>query len=463
MGELVNLVGLSIGVVLYAMLLAMVVGAGRAPDAQSRFDPLLLVTSILGLVWNLCALPAYELPKVGIEGPFPFWRWVSCALGFLRRWSSIRCCVAGRRGARCAEAIIPRSPTPSRCRGGASSGVGVTGGPCRPRWVWLLTYTFVALVVPLAAVTRGQPGARRAMWAAALATFAVSALHLSQFHQGEASWPVELVGHHASLPLAFAILYQDYPFALAVLFLKRALALLSHVTLAFIAIVAFGLWSTEFSALVRADPRQIGVLVTLWVAVALLYPALRRVTAWFVDTIVLRRPDYRWLRTTVARSVQTHEDIGALLVDVCERLAPARSASLVSWREVHGAADDQLAGSVVVPGARAGGRLRAASASARRMRRRSTLLSLAAVVFVPVSEAPRYAILISELTGGRRCCPTMSEHSRRRCRGRQTDRRDPDHAESVRTRASRAGDPKACDRSGARAARPDQSAFPSTR
>ena len=56
----------------------------------------------------------------------------------------------------------------------------------------LLTYTFVALVVPLAAVTRGQPGARRALWVAALATFAVSALHLSQLHQGDASWPVEL-------------------------------------------------------------------------------------------------------------------------------------------------------------------------------------------------------------------------------------------------------------------------------
>jgi MFS family permease len=35
--------------------------------------------------------------------------------------------------------------------------------------------------------------------------FAVSALHLSQLHKGDASWPVELVGHHASLPLAFAI------------------------------------------------------------------------------------------------------------------------------------------------------------------------------------------------------------------------------------------------------------------
>ena len=46
MGELVNLVGLSTGVVLYAMLLAMVVRAGRTPGAAAPFDPLLLATSL---------------------------------------------------------------------------------------------------------------------------------------------------------------------------------------------------------------------------------------------------------------------------------------------------------------------------------------------------------------------------------------------------------------------------------
>src|SRR6185295_9990509 len=83
-GELLNLVGLSTGVVLYAMLLAMVVRAGPTPGLKSRFDPLLLLTSVLGLVWNLCALPAYELPKVGIEGPFPYLAAIGFgALGFL--------------------------------------------------------------------------------------------------------------------------------------------------------------------------------------------------------------------------------------------------------------------------------------------------------------------------------------------------------------------------------------------
>src|SRR5436190_12826787 len=83
MGELLNLVGLSTGVVLYAMLLVMVVRGGRG-GLHTRVDPLLLVTAVLGLVWNLCALPAYELPKVGITGPFPILIAAGySALGFL--------------------------------------------------------------------------------------------------------------------------------------------------------------------------------------------------------------------------------------------------------------------------------------------------------------------------------------------------------------------------------------------
>ena len=83
---------------------------------------------------------------------------------------------------------------------------------------------------------------------AAGAAFAVSALHLSQLHRGDASWPVELLGHHASVPLALAILYQDYPFAIADLFLKRALTLLTLVAAAFVGIAAFGLHAESFSS-----------------------------------------------------------------------------------------------------------------------------------------------------------------------------------------------------------------------
>ena len=70
MGELLNLIGLTSGIALYAMLLVMVIRTRRTAGAP-RLDPLLLATALLGLVWNLCALPAYELPKLGVPGPFP--------------------------------------------------------------------------------------------------------------------------------------------------------------------------------------------------------------------------------------------------------------------------------------------------------------------------------------------------------------------------------------------------------
>ena len=380
MGELLNLVGLSTGVVLYAMLLAMVVRAGRAPGA-SRFDPLLLATAILGLVWNLCALPAYELPKVGIDGPFTFLTATGfSALGFLpavvvqsvlrderdrpslRGWpkqmvASAAYAVSAIAAAFHAHAAWAGAPLPS------------------PFGMRLLTYAFIALVIPLAAVTRRQPGARRALWAASLSIFAVSALHLSQLHRGDASWPVELLGHHASLPLAFAILYQDFPFALADLFLKRALTLVALVGAALLGVAAIG--AIHSPELPLRDPRDVGVLVTLWVATALLYPKIRDVIGWFVDTVLLDRPDYARLRGDIGRRVQRHEDIGALIDDVCAQLSPALSARTVRWREQPAPLVAQI--DVTAPAG-----------------------TVTAAVDVPTAEPPHYRLEVSGLIGGRR-------------------------------------------------------------
>ena len=305
---------------------------------------MLLATALLGLVWNLCALPAYELPRVGIVGPFPWLAAVGfSALGFLPAavvHSILREEPRGIRGPlKRSLATIAYGVSTAALILQLRAAAGGADVPSVPA-MRLLTYAFVALVAPLAAVTRGQPGARRALWVAALAIFAVSALHLSQFHQGESSWPVELLGHHASVPLAFAMLYQDYPFALADLFLKRALALLILVTTSFVAIAAFGAASAAFGHFVQMDPRQVGALVTVWVATALAYPGLRRATTWFVDVVVLHRPNYRSLRASIARCVQEHDSVPALLSAVCAALEPALSARTVAWHQ-SSAAEDQ--------------------------------------------------------------------------------------------------------------------------
>jgi hypothetical protein len=84
----------------------------------------------------------------------------------------------------------------------------------------LLTITYAALLGVLAVTERRRPGFQQSITAVALAAFAVSALHLSR-HAGAVDrdpWLMELIGHHASLPLVLAILYQDYRFAFADLF-----------------------------------------------------------------------------------------------------------------------------------------------------------------------------------------------------------------------------------------------------
>jgi hypothetical protein len=397
-GEMLNLIGLSTGVVLYAMLLAMVVRAHHA--ARASFDPLLVATAILGLVWNLCALAIYELPRTGVDGPFP---WLSvigfAALGFLPA-VVVHSVLRGERQRipAATQTMVGIAYTVSATAAilhlnNASQGVQVPS----VLGMRVLTYTFVASVVPLAALTRGQPGGRRALWGVALAAFTVSALHLSQLHRGDASWPVELLGHHASVPLAIAILYQDYPFALADLFLKRALTLLILVTAAFVAVTTLGFHAATAHALVRVDPGEVGILVSLWVATALAAPAIRRGASWFVDTVVLRRPDFGLLRTAVARQVQERESIPELLSDVCELLAPAMSARTVTWHELALPLIETSGSTTVHTGDEARAMVLGTGGPGLSAPVRPT-----AIVLIHTAEAPRYAIAISDLTRGRR-------------------------------------------------------------
>src|SRR6185295_217618 len=139
----------------------------------------------------------------------------------------------------------------------------------------------------------------------------------------------------------------------------------------------FDAQSGFFAGFAGLNPRQVGVLVTLCVATALVYPSLRRITAWFVDRIVLDRPNYRSLRADVLRRLQSHDDVPALLGDICEVLTPALSSTGVTWREWPEALADHDETVVMVAGTRA-------------------------TVVVPTADAPRFAIEIDNLTGGRR-------------------------------------------------------------
>jgi two-component system LytT family sensor kinase len=193
--------------------------------------------------------------------------------------------------------------------------------------LWLLTGGFSALAIWLFAVTRREPAARRGIWFAALAIFAVSALHFRS-HAGNEAWWVELAGHHASLPLALAILHQDYRFALADLFLEKAIALLllMGVSLALLPAVVAPLLRWYDAGGVH-DARAVALIVAAWMATAMLFPWLERLSHAIVDRVVLKRPDYAALLLAFGDEVEACETEGAVVSAVAGALERALGVS----------------------------------------------------------------------------------------------------------------------------------------
>jgi two-component system LytT family sensor kinase len=166
--------------------------------------------------------------------------------------------------------------------------------------------------------------------------------------------------------------------------------------------VSYGASSAAFARFVEIDPRQIGALATLWIATALVYPALRRSAFWFVDVVVLYRPDYRSLRATIARRLQSSESPSEALSDVCSLLAPALGASAVVWRQTSAADDEVLGGAAVLVDARAVEVAEMLEALSAPLDLRSPIVQPAALVVIPTADAPRHVLVVAGLMGGRR-------------------------------------------------------------
>ncbi len=379
----IHALGFSAGVILYGMLLVMV--ARVRPTATSALpsspragvDRLLLGTAVAGLLWNVGALCIYGFRDFGMSAP-AWLRVISfSALGLLPA-IAVHAVVAGGSNAVSVTGrrlLMATGYCLSLAAAAAHAWSAMQGAPVPSVGALrLLMVGFVALMVPLAVVTRGQAGARRMLWAVALAVFAVSALHMSEHHLQD-RWFIELAGHHGSLLLAFAVLYQDYPFALADLFLKRALA--AGVLVA----IVIGVWSLFGPWVVGpgARPDAVPVLLGMWIATVLTFPLVERATSRLVDRFLRRGIDYPSTLTVLAQAVGDIEDEQEVLDRTCRILGPALSAAQVRWSAVPDA--------VLPPDA--------------------TLTSvdpqrLSAVLAIPTREAPGFEIAVGEVAGGRR-------------------------------------------------------------
>lgn len=202
---LLNLLGYITGLSLYAMLMVMLLNGPRAVSTlgaeSDKADRLPLLTALLGLAWNLGALLDFGIHDIG------GWRSSALlaaaaftALGFLPAvvaHSVLRSGAEWRRPA--AMWMLISAYSFSATAAALHFHQAFTRQSAPSHWaLHVLTIGFGALIVALLMATRGKAGWGRAGWAAPLAVFAVSALHLSHHEGKEYSWWIELAGHHAS-------------------------------------------------------------------------------------------------------------------------------------------------------------------------------------------------------------------------------------------------------------------------
>src|SRR5215207_4698015 len=263
---LVHLAGFTTGIVLYAMLAVMTLRHGPTDRPSESVSRIPLTAALLGLLWNVGALVIFSQRDFGFgTPPAAVVALAFAALGFLPAVvvdsamrpvtaASQRALVVGAYALSVIAAIL--------------QAVGAVRGtvPSRPALV-MLTAGYAVVLVLVAIATRRRAGWRRNL----------SAVHLSHDTTQLDSPLAALFGHHASLPLVLVILYQDYRFAFADLFLRRALSVMVLVGIA----VGLHVWIAAplVAALGGGQGENLvttGIHVALWVLTALMYPAIRR-------------------------------------------------------------------------------------------------------------------------------------------------------------------------------------------
>ncbi|QQS42762.1 MAG: histidine kinase [Acidobacteriota bacterium] len=322
---LINLLGFAVGVSLYAMLLVMVF----RHRTDGKFNGLLFLTAVLGIVWNVGELLAFVWRDFqGSEIP-PFLQAASfSALGFLpaavfhtvRRNEGLPWpFVASAYGLSVFAAVLH-----------FFSAVAYGTAPSIIAFQVLSAGSLI-LVTGLFLRRAWEGIENRAILITALLVFAFSAFHLSTDSEYD-WWLLEMVAHHSSLPLVLAILLQDYRFAFADLYLKRALSILIIALFAFSAyVLALGPTFDLHSTHETNDPLAVGATLLFWIATASVYPLVQRFSNWLVDRIILKRADYAAFVDEISSGLESERDETRLMERLSGRIGDLFLAGRASF------------------------------------------------------------------------------------------------------------------------------------
>ncbi len=360
---LVNLLGFSVGIALYTLLLAMVLRYRKRKDAINK---VLFMTAILGLIWNIGELLGLVLQEFGSSLSPILLAISSSALGFL-------------------PSVILQS-TKSRILTIFSYSLSLVAAFLHFYSVFalgvapsnlalqILTFGSIALLVGLVILATQREVENKVALFTALVIFGFSALHLSGETEGK-SWFVELFAHQSSLPLVLVILLQNYHFAFADLFLKRAISLL------LLSVLAFTLYVFVASPILslsenreKLDAQTFLVLLILWISTALIYPKLHEFAIWVVDKMLLRRVDYKKFKIEILQIIENQKTVDDVLAEICDKTAIAFTAKTVVWKEVYNA--KPIFQSII-------------------------FTPNNAEIFLPTTDLPRFEISLRDFLGGR--------------------------------------------------------------
>lgn len=337
-GLLAHPIGFITGAILYAMILVLVLQTPRKSVSRNvngaRVMRWSLWTAVLGLLWNVGGLASFLLPAAS-----PGWLHhllqvtALSALGFLPAvvvhsflQSGMRRRVGWNRHVLLAGAYALSTGAAALNVLAVMPGTTVIAVEAMS----LLALGFVLLLAIVLADTVRQQGWDHHAGMVTLAVIAAAAIPFSHHQSGEYTWWMELIGHHASLPLAVAILYQDFRFAFGDIFLKRALSLMGLVGIA-MGLYA-GLGASQFtSRSEQPTPFMDAMLIGLWVGTALLYPYVSRWASWIVDTMVLRRPNYEKFQDAVAQEIMRRDTPETILDQCCAMLKSVLFTEEIEW------------------------------------------------------------------------------------------------------------------------------------
>lgn len=386
---LINFLGFATGIGLYGVLLLVVIRQrnqtiwkNNAATGNS-VDHLLLTTAVFGLLWN--AGNILELVRRDFIGgePTPFLTaTIFTALGFLpativhsQWWSSEN--EANQTAKILIFSAYLLSTTAAFLHFYNLSNENLPSIFA----LQILTVGYSAILVILFLTARKQSFGHKSIWTAILAVFAVSALHLSHPHMENNSPFIEIIGHQASLPLAFAILFQDYRFAFADLFLKRALSfifLIVFVSFTYILLVVplFALHANH----PQPDAQAISVMILFGTICGLIYPKLNQFSTWLVDQVILRRTSYPELQKEIMNKISMLEPIAKVLNEVKETLAVALESKTALITEIFPKPNEEGIHFPTV----------------------SVVERNATEIIIPTVATPQFKLVLSDFAGGRR-------------------------------------------------------------